>query len=173
MGSTFGLEPGSFRAESYGMLSLMLFLDNYLRFFQLQVSANVEHLFYNQSLINRIACAMNRSWDNPNHCLSSEYDLESGIVNVIHSLPVNFSYHHVKGHQDEDTAVEDLPWEAQMSCHADTYATDCLDNWSEPSKLVPLYLPRRLSSLLLASPSLKTLLSAFAKPLAVQPYSNT
>ena len=63
MGPTFGLEPGSFRAESYGMLSLMLFLDNYLRFFQVQVSDNVEHLFYcdNQGLINRIACAMNRS----------------------------------------------------------------------------------------------------------------
>jgi len=117
----------------------MLFLDNYLRFFQVQVFANVEHLFYcdNQGLINRVAFAMNRSWDNPNHCLSSKYDLESGIVDIIHSLPVNFSYHHVKGHQDEDTAVKVLPWEAQMNRHADMYATDYLDNWSEPSKLVP------------------------------------
>ena len=111
MGPTFGLEPGSYRAESYGMLSLMLYLDYYLRFFNVQVSEHVEHLFYsdNKGLINRISFAMNRSWDNPNHCLSSEYDLESGIVDILHRLPVTFSYHHVKGHQDDDKVVEDLP----------------------------------------------------------------
>ena len=63
MGSTFGLEPGSFRAESYGMLSLKLFFDHYFRFFKVQVSDNVDPLFYcdNQGLINHIAFAMNRS----------------------------------------------------------------------------------------------------------------
>jgi hypothetical protein len=139
MGPTFGLQPGSFRAESYGMLSVMLFLDHYFRFFQVEVSDNVDHLFYcdNQGLLKRIGYAMDPSWDNPNHCLSAEYDLESGIVDVLHRLPVKFSYNHVKGHQDEEMDVEDLPWEAQMNCHADAYATDYLENWSEPSKIVP------------------------------------
>ena len=151
MGPTFGLEPGSYRAESYGMLSLMLFLDHYFRFFHVQVSENVDHLFYcdNQGLIKRIEFAMHRSWDNPNHCLSSEYDLESGIVDILHRLPVTFSFNHVKGHQDEDTPVEDLPWEAQMNCHADTYATDYLDNWSEPSKIVP-FIPSSKASIAIA-----------------------
>ena len=148
MGPTFGLDPGSYRAESYGMLSVMLFLDHYFRFFAVQVSDNIEHLFYcdNQGLINRISFAMNRSWDNPNHCLSSEYDLESGIVDILHRLPVKFSFKHVKGHQDEDNAVDDLPWEAQMNCHADILATDYLDNWSEPSKLVP-FIPASKASI--------------------------
>ena len=125
-GPTFGLEPGSYRAESYGMLSLMLFLDHYFCFFHVQVSENVDHLFYcdNQGLIKRIELAIHRSRDNPNHCLSSKYDLESGIVDILHRLPVTFSFNHVKGHQDEDTPVKDLPWEAQMNCHADTYATE-------------------------------------------------
>ncbi len=139
MGPTFGLEPGSFRAESYGMLSAMLFLDHYLRFFQVDTHETIEHLFYcdNQGLLKRIGFALDRSWDNPNHCLASEYDLESGIVDILRQLPVKFSLLHVKGHQDGDIAVEDLPWEAQMNCHADALATDFLDNWANPSKIVP------------------------------------
>jgi hypothetical protein len=80
---------------------------------------------------------MDPSWSNPNHCLSSECDLESGIVDILKRLPVTFSCNHVKGHQDANTAVADLPWEAQMNCHADACATDYLENWSEPSKIVP------------------------------------
>ena len=37
---------------------------------------------------------MNRSWDNPNHCLASECNLESGLVDISHHLPVNFSCNH-------------------------------------------------------------------------------
>jgi hypothetical protein len=71
------------------------------------------------------------------HCLSSEHDLESGVVDVLKRPPVTFSCNHVKGHQDANTAAADLPWEAQMNCHANARATDCLENWSEPSKIVP------------------------------------
>jgi hypothetical protein len=151
MGPTFGLDPGSYRAESYGMLSALLFLELYFRFFHVQVSENVEHLFYcdNQGLVKRISFAMDRSWDNPNHCLASEYDLESGIVDILQRLPVKFACLHVKGHQDDDSPIEDLPWEAQMNCHTDAYATDYLDNWSEPSKLVP-FIPASKASISIA-----------------------
>jgi hypothetical protein len=139
MGPTFGLVPGSFRAESYGLLSVLLFMDHYLRFFQVNVSDAVEHLFYcdNKGLIDRITNSMTRTWKNPNHCLASEYDLESGIVEILQRLPVKFSLKHVLGHQDKKIRIEDLPWEAQMNCHADAYATDYLDNWSVPSQIVP------------------------------------
>ena len=49
MGPTFCLEPGAFRADFYGMPSVTPFLDHYFRYFQVQVSNNVdnvEHLFY-------------------------------------------------------------------------------------------------------------------------------
>jgi hypothetical protein len=150
-GPTFGLDPRSFRAESYGLISVLVFLDHYLQFFHVIVSATVEHLFYcdNKGLINRIDSSMNYSWTNPNHCLASESDLESGILEILRRLPFKLSLNHVKGHQDEATAVEDLPWEAQMNCHADEYATDYLDNWSEPSKIVP-FIPASNASISIA-----------------------
>jgi hypothetical protein len=100
-GPTFGLDPGSFRAESYGMLSVLLFLEFYIQFFQVSVTESIEHLFYcdNKGLVNRISASQDRSWQNPNHCLASEADLESGIINIVERLPFAFAFHHVKGHQ--------------------------------------------------------------------------
>ena len=93
---------------------------------------------------------MNRSWDNPSHCVASENDFESGIVDVLHRLPVSFSYNHVKGHQDEETAVEDMSWEAQMNCqHAGTNASYYLENWSDPSNLVT-FMPASKASIAIA-----------------------
>jgi hypothetical protein len=63
--------------------------------------------------------------------------VESGIVDILKRLPIKFSCLHVKGHQDEETSVAALPWEAQMNCHADACTTDCLDSWSETAKTVP------------------------------------
>jgi hypothetical protein len=34
---------------------------------------------------------MDRSWDNPNYCLASEYDLESGIVDGLRLLRVKLA----------------------------------------------------------------------------------
>jgi hypothetical protein len=89
MGPTFGLTPGSFLTESYDMLLAMIFLEHYLHYFQeVQVLDNVHHLFYyDQALLKHIVFAMNQPWDNPNHCLTSDYDLESGIVTILTSQP--------------------------------------------------------------------------------------
>lgn len=124
----------------------------------LQVRASThttKHLFYcdkDEDLLNRIAATSqdHACWDNPNHCLASEYDLESGIVDILHRLPFKISCLHVEeGHQDDDTRspVQPLPWEAQrMNCHADTpLVTDCLDNWSKLSKVAPFTPTSKLS----------------------------
>jgi hypothetical protein len=97
--------------------------------------------------------AMNRSWDNPNHCLSSECDVESGIVDILNRLPFKLACLHVKGHQDDDAPVAELPWEAQMNCHANAHATDYLNNWSAPSKVVP-FIPASQASISLAGVTL-------------------
>ena len=40
------------------------------------------------------------------------------MVEISHSPPrILLVYNHVKGHKDEETALEDLFWEAQMNCH--------------------------------------------------------
>jgi hypothetical protein len=134
-GPTFGLDPRSFRAESSGLLSVLLFFDHYLQFFQAEVQATVQHLFYcdNQGLLKRINSHLERHCQ----CLASEYDLESGTVEILDRLLPRFALQHVKGHNDDTARVEDFPWEAQMNCHADALATDYLDNFAIISRVVP------------------------------------
>ena len=70
------------------MLSDMLFLDHYFRFlFQVQISYIIDHLSDGdkQGLLKCTGFAMDRSWDNPNGRLASEYDLDSGIIDILHS----------------------------------------------------------------------------------------
>jgi hypothetical protein len=83
---------------------------------------------------------------NPSQCLASDFDLESGIFNNIVSLSVSFQWLHVRSHQDDDTKVHLLPWEAQMNVHANALATGCLDNCAEPSK-VASFIPASQASL--------------------------
>jgi hypothetical protein len=138
-GPTFGLSPGSFRAESYGMISALLFLRTYLIHYETQHDHNKDMRFYcdGSYLLKRIEITQTRSWHNPTACLASDYDLESGIVELLNELPIKFQFIHVKCHQDKDTEIHLLPWEAQMNVQADHLATDYLDNYAEPSKIIP------------------------------------
>ena len=147
-GPTFGLRPGSFRAESYGLLSALLFLQAYLDYFATAIGQNTTHDFFcdSDSLLQRIQRALNRSWVNPSHCLASDYDLESGILDILASLSISFHFIWVKSHQDDDTEVHLLPWTTQMNIHADSLATDYLDNYADPSKIVP-FIPASQASL--------------------------
>jgi hypothetical protein len=116
-GPTFGLDPGSFHAESYGMLSVLLFLEFYIQFFQVSITDSIEHLFYcdKQGLVNRISASQDRSWKTPNHCIASKADLEmasSTSLNVSHLLLPSTVV-------SKDIRMLTLPWEAQMNCHAD------------------------------------------------------
>jgi hypothetical protein len=142
-GPTFGLLPGSFRAESYGMLSAFLFLQTYFQHYNTNVSDQTILKFYcdSESLIKRIESKRNQSWTNPTSCLASDYDLESGIIQLITELPITTRFIHVKSHQDKDTEVHLLPWEAQMNVTADHLATDYLENYADPSKIVPFIKP--------------------------------
>jgi hypothetical protein len=150
MGPTFGLCPGSFRAESYGFISALLFLQAYLQYYETNVGENIRHDFYcdSDSLLKRIQRALNRSWSNPSHCLASDFDLESGILDILSRLSIAFQFLHVKSHQDDATEVHLLPWEAQLNVQADALATDYLDNYADPSKLVP-FIPASHASLII------------------------
>jgi hypothetical protein len=147
-GPTFGARPGSFRAESYGFISALLFLQACSHYFDTVIDSNLTHDFYcdSESLFKRIRRALTRSWVNPSHCLASDFDLESGILKLINTLSISFQYLHVKSHQDDDTEIHLLPWAAQMNVQADSLATDFLDNYAEPSKLVP-FIPASQASL--------------------------
>ena len=148
-GLTFGLKPGSFRAESYGYFSALLFLQAYTEYYSITIDIDIIHdfLYDSESLLNRIQRTITRSWVNTSHCLASNYNLlESGIVDILATIGISFNYLHVKSHQDDATDIHLLPWTAQMNAHVDTLATDCLNNYSEPSKLVT-FIPASKASL--------------------------
>jgi hypothetical protein len=139
-GPTFGQLPGSFRAESYGLLSAALFLDVYFSYYDTPFpdpQPIIKCYIDSMSLIDRVLRNLNRTYVNPSRCLASDYDLESGILFIITNLPIAISFFHVKSHQDDAVAVEALPWIVQMNVHADQLATDYLDNHAKPSSIVP------------------------------------
>jgi hypothetical protein len=78
--------------------------------------------------------------------VASDFDLESGILDIIASLSISFKYSHVKSHQDDATEVHLPPLAAQMNVHADDLATDYLDSYAELSKPVP-FIPASQASL--------------------------
>ena len=85
-------------------------------------------------------------WVNLSQCLTPDYDLESGILDIIATLRILFPYLRVKSHQDDETKVHLIPWTAQMIVHAGALTTDYLDTYSEPSNII-LFIPKSKASL--------------------------
>ena len=93
-GPAFGLKPGSFRAGSYGLFSALLFLQSYTEYYYITIETDTLHDFLcnSKSLLKRIQRAITCSWANLSHCLASDYNLESGIVDIIATLGILFNY---------------------------------------------------------------------------------
>jgi hypothetical protein len=164
-GPAFGLQPGSFQAKSCGFLSALLFMQAHVQHFNTIIDQNVN--CDSKSLLLRIQCLLHRPWVNSTQCLASDFDLESGILDLVVSLSLSFQCPNVKSHQDDNTKVHLLPWEkAQMNVHADALATDCLDNHAEPSKIAPFIPASRASVPINGKPSLDDMQNNSNKQLA-------
>jgi hypothetical protein len=125
-GLTQGRTPGSFRAESYGMLAALRFLLHYLSYWNVTpANPSLVHLEYtdSKSLLQRLASSKARFYASPKACLASEYDLESAITATLQALPITLHLDHIKAHQDKlqpNTLL--LPWEAQLNIVCDRLA---------------------------------------------------
>jgi hypothetical protein len=80
----------------------------------------------NQGLITRLNHAAGPLQPFPWHFLHSDIDLEMQIVNTLRLLHLKLTYHHVKGHQDDDPDDTPLSREAELNVHCDTLATAAL-----------------------------------------------
>jgi hypothetical protein len=105
-----------------------LFLDTYFKHYNTRLDTHTTLKFYcdNSSLLKRITCNQNRSWINPTTCLASGFDLESGIIALLIDLPITLQFIHVKSHQDDNTEVHLLTWDAQMNKQANHLANQLL-----------------------------------------------
>ena len=122
-GPVFGAKPSSFRAEGYGMLSLARFL--YRLFHYCNRLDELEMLFGcdNQGLLQRILALTNQSFANPSTTMAPDWDIVQAIVQTFRLLPVMPAITHVKGHQDDNAAIENLSILARSNCAADKLAT--------------------------------------------------
>ena len=106
------------------------------------IDRNTNHDFYcnSKSWLERSKQALTQSRVNLFQCLSSDFELESGILTIIiATLGISFKYLHIKSYQDNKKDVHHrLPWTAQMNVHVNTLATNNLDNYAAPSKIVPV-----------------------------------
>ncbi len=124
-GPTHGNDPRSFRAEGYGMASSLLYLRLLQRQFDFQRERRTTNIIIcdNQGLLTRIEEAVEWTYTTPNVTLRAEWDIESVILNLYQELEINFTFMHVKSHQDDETTTANLSLESRLNVEADRLAT--------------------------------------------------
>jgi hypothetical protein len=126
-GHAEGHTPGSFRAESYGMLAPLRFLFHYLFYFNVRpANPQLVHKEFSdsKSLLDRLQSSKERFYASPKACLASDFNLEAAITQTIRDNPLQLSQQHVKSHQDKDQPdTLKLSWKAQLNILCDRLAT--------------------------------------------------
>jgi len=146
-GPAFGPTGSSFCAEGYRFLSVTCFLLRLCDFCLVAPTWTIRMLTDNQGLLTRIASGLPHKDPFPNLTLAPDWDLTNEIIVGLQAMGKTPQLCHVKGHQDEHTAYDHLPLEAQLNVDADIEAGyyQCMhpSNWPViprlPSNLVQLH----------------------------------
>ena len=80
---------------------------------------------------------MRISYTTPRQFLSSEIDIILRIQRTLEQLASSYEFQHVKGHQDDNTTIDKLPWPAQLNIHCNDLASQSLMT-ATPTPLVPV-----------------------------------
>jgi hypothetical protein len=91
----------------------------------------------NQGLIGHIMTSLAYEAPYPNSTLSADWDVVNEIVTTLQKMPIQHSFLHGKGHQDETTEYADLPLDAKLNVDADAEAGKYRHNYPEPRPRVP------------------------------------
>ena len=142
-GPAFGLDPTSYRAEGYGILSVLRFLHHTGQPLELDVEATNTWTICcdNQSMVKRSNWRADLQHIYPNDTKVADWDLLAEIWTSLASVEGNHKINliWIKGHQDDDTPYEDLSLEAQLNCEADALAGEFIDaNHSMAYEWVPI-----------------------------------
>jgi hypothetical protein len=139
-GPAYGAKPTSYRAEGYGMLSLLRFLLRLFQYCNTMPAVNGIIACDNLSLINKVlayqspfptTALLDEEWTpfdssptttsnkSPSATLAPDWDVLNEIRHSLHELPFRPTFQHIKGHQDRDTHYDCLPLLAQLNVDAD------------------------------------------------------
>jgi hypothetical protein len=122
IGTTTGWYANSFRSESVGQLTLLVFLEAFFDYYQLHnifiptfgdSTPWLRIATDNQGLINRIRSGIATKTTFAGAGLSLEYDVVHEILEITRQLPIPLTWEHVKGHQDDKRKWYKLTW---MEC---------------------------------------------------------
>jgi hypothetical protein len=100
----------SYRAKSYGRMSLVLFLPHYIRFYNIKPSAGLRVTSYcdSSSLLKVIEKAFHtKDVHSSTWYLKSDHDVIIALTEVRKGLPFKVILRHVKSHQDDERAFVD------------------------------------------------------------------
>jgi hypothetical protein len=78
----------------------------------------------NEGLLTRIEQAVGWNYTTPNVTLSSEWDIESVILDIYKAIKTWFVFVHVKSHQDDKIPLASLSLESRLNVEADRLATE-------------------------------------------------
>jgi hypothetical protein len=144
-GPAYGHDITSYRAEAYGMLSGILYVNKILQFYQprqdaLTSSANIRNIRIvcdNEGLITAIRTLLRRKRsDFVNETIGPEWDVIQAIVQAIRELGT-VAMIHFKGHQDEGNTNRRLPLLARLNMQADKLATSFQRHTNHRSDAAP------------------------------------
>eukprot|EP00980_Cylindrotheca_fusiformis_P007788 scaffold1667_cov78-Cylindrotheca_fusiformis.AAC.1 len=124
-GPAFGQQASSYRAEAYGMLSLLLFLLHLRVFCASPHPWKLDLASDNLGLIKKVKQALQYDSPFPNTTLEPDYDLVHSIVQTIRQAQLEVCVFHVKGHQDNaNIPFDEFPLCVQLNIEADELAGD-------------------------------------------------
>jgi len=104
--------------QGYGFLSTFTFLEKYVQASNLHLPpypATIIGYCDNSGLIQQINALQTETIPTPSQTLSNNYDLSNKIHQIIQRIPIPILLCHIKGHQNNDNDIEDLPHKAQLN----------------------------------------------------------
>jgi len=112
-------------SEGYRLLAAFMFIKKYIQASNIHVPLKPKgiHGYCNNSgLIQQVTAFQLNKIPNPSQTISNDYNLSNEIYQTILRIPFPVQLHHVKGHQDETTNIDDLPYEAKLNIVCDECA---------------------------------------------------
>ena len=138
LGSTVpGEKPDSFRAESYGMLTGLVFIRLLCQYISITIKARLRILSDSKSYLDRLETTIT-SVRKPRHYLQAAVDTELQIIQETTIWPKRPRLEHIQSHQDENTEEHNLTWEAKLNIQADQIALEILAQIEKSPSNVPL-----------------------------------
>jgi hypothetical protein len=123
-GPAYGKQMKSYRAEGYGMLSLLRFIYRLYSFCQQPLPDALSLFCDSKSLLDKTRTYLQHSRFYPNTSLQPDWDVVQQIASTIRQFPHPPHLVHVKAHQDDAATFNGLEVESQLNVRADTLAKE-------------------------------------------------